>query len=320
MNIRTLSAIGLMGLAMIGASPSARAQPVLTIGTNQPGTIFHSAGSAIAKVVKDAKDIEMRVQPFAGSGPLLALIEQKKLDFAIVNVFEMSQAMNGREPFSEEHPNLRVVSSLFKTHVGFLVPADSPIEELADIRGKSVASGYSSAPIIELMRQAIMANAGVEDGEVTAVPVPNSVRGGDLMESGRVDVAFLSLGSGKVAELDAALGGVRFLSLSPEDGDVAAMREVMPQGSALAVQPAPNRPGVGKGTRLLGYDIVLVTHEDTDAETVQAVLDVLANEQDALAQSLPSFDELTVEAMGGVPNIPYHPAAEQAFETLGSAE
>src|SRR5690606_7881324 len=92
------SAIALAAVALAAPSalvPAASAASVLTIGTAQPGTITNSAGSALAKVMKEKRGVEVRVQPFAGSGPLMALVQQGKLDLAIVNVFEMAQAMNG---------------------------------------------------------------------------------------------------------------------------------------------------------------------------------------------------------------------------------
>lgn len=295
---------------------SALAQSVVTIGTNPAGTIFNSAGSALASVMSETAGINARVQPFAGSGPLLSLIQQKRLDLAVVNVFEMSQAMKGETPSTEQHPDLRAVSSLFQSSVGFLVPASSDIKTLADIKGHSVASQFSAAPIIELMRKAIMANAGVADSDVSLVPVPNTVKGADLLKTGRVDVAFLSMGSGAVAELDATLGGVRFLSLSTDAAAQAEMQKIMPQGVAAKIAPAANRPGVGDDTYLLTYDVVVAANKDTDVKVVEAVIKTLANEKEKLAAALPLFRSLTVEKMKGVPNIPYHDAAAGIYASL----
>jgi len=308
--------IAATALLSIGLGGAALAQSVVTIGTNPAGTIFNSAGSALASVMSETAGVNARVQPFAGSGPLMSLIEQKRLDLAIVNVFEMSQAMKGETPSTEAHPDLRVVSSLFQSSVGFLVPAKSEIKTLADIKGHTVAAQFSSAPIIELMRKAIMANGDVADSAVELVPVPNTVRAGDLMKGGRLDVAFLSLGSGAVSELDATLGGVRFLSLSPEPAAQTRMQAIMPQGFAGKIAPAANRPGVGDDTYLLSYDVAVVAHKDADPKIVEAVITTLATQKDKLIAALPMFRSLTVEQMKGVPNIPYHDAAAGVYAKL----
>lgn len=297
---------------------AAGAADVVTIGTAQPGTITNSAGSALAKVMKEKRNIEVRVQPFAGSGPLLALVQQGKLDLAIVNVFEMAQAMNGEPPFEGKAPDLRVVSSLFQSYVGFLVPKDSAIKTLPEIKGKNIPSGFSAAPIIEPMRKAIFANAGVTDAEVKLVPVPNSVRSADLMQQGRLDIAFLSIGSGKVNEVDAAVGGIRFLSMSDAPKDVEAMRKIMPQASVVALKAAPNLAGIADGTKVMGYDFVLVANKSAKPAMVKDAIDVLAHNRAELGAAVPQFKTATNAQMAGVPNVPYHPAALDALKALGT--
>jgi TRAP transporter TAXI family solute receptor len=311
------SVLALAG-AMAFATQSFAAERVVTLGTAAPGSLTNSAGSAIAKVMKEKRGTEVRVQPFAGSGPLVALVQQKKLDLCIVNVFELDQAMKGQPPFQSASPDLRALSSIFQSYVGFLVAKDSPIKTLADLKGKNIPSGYSAAPIIEPMRKSILANAGITDDQVNLVPVPNSVRSGDLLQQGRVDVAFLSIGSGKVAELDAAMGGVRFLSLSGDPKDVAAMQKVMPQALASPLTAAPSRPGIEDGTRVLGYDFLLVAHKDADQDLVRAAVDVLMRERQALAAALPHFGTLTLERQASVPAVPYHPAAIEIYKQLGA--
>ncbi|MGE5147073.1 MAG: TAXI family TRAP transporter solute-binding subunit, partial [Candidatus Eiseniibacteriota bacterium] len=167
MRLKTLISATIILAAGLAVAGTAGAAEVVTIGTAQAGTITNSAGAALAKVMKEKRHLEVRVQPFAGSGPLLALVQQGKLDLAIVNVFEMAQAMNGEKPFESKSPDLRVASSLFQSYVGFLVPKDSAIKTLPEIKGKKIPSGFSAAPIIEPMRKAIFANAGVTDADVT---------------------------------------------------------------------------------------------------------------------------------------------------------
>ncbi len=318
MNAKTLRTLTIAALTLLGSALPSWAAGVITIGTNPPGTLFYAAGAALAKVMSQTTGLQVRSQPFAGSGALLSLVQSKQLDMAVVNVFEMSQAMHGEIPYKTKHPDLRVISSLFRSQVGFLVPDDSSIKTLADIKGKSIAGGYSAAPIIDLMRKAIMANAGITDKEMHVMPVPNTIRGGDLLKSHRVDIGFLSVGSAKVSELGAQMGGVRFLSMSDDPAAVARMRKIMPQSSAVLIQPAAHRPGIPKPTRVLGYDVVLVANKDIDPKIVKAAIDTLANQHEALGAALPRFKELTLEQMSGVPNADYLPSAEAEFKALAA--
>lgn len=305
------AAVSMLALLLL-APFHVSANEVTSVGTNQPGSIFYSSGTAIAEVMQGV-DVQMRVQPYAGSGPLMALVNQGVLDFAIVNAFEMSRAIDGNSPFSQEHPNLRVASSLFKSYVGFLVPEDSNIVELKDIAGHSLASGYTAAPIIDLMRLAILANAGLSDDDIATIPVPNTLRGGDLISSGRADVGFLSAGSGKVAELNATMSGVRFLSLYDDEEAVSALQNVMPQGTPAPLSRDIMPPGVEKDTNLLSYDVVLVTNNRVSEELVYKVVAALAENGEKLASIVPYFKGIDIEQMSGVPGLPYHNGALNFF-------
>ncbi|WP_167855990.1 TAXI family TRAP transporter solute-binding subunit [Natronospirillum operosum] len=308
---RLLLPLSLLITGLLASAPAA--SQTVTIGTNQPGTLFYSTGVGLSETLEN-QGINARVQPYAGSGPLMALVNQGELDFAVVNVFEVSRALDGEVPFNSEHPNLRVVAGLFESQVGFLVDDDSDIQELSDIAGKRVAAGYSSAPIIELMRQAIVANAGLSDSDITTVSVPNTPRGGELLSSGRVDVAFLSAGSGSVEELEASMGGVRFLSLYDDDAAVEATQQIMPQGYPAPMDRESLPAGIAADTNLLTYAVVLVAHRDFDPAAIESVLQAMEEGSEELGNAVANFRGIDRERMRGVPNIPYHDAALNYFD------
>ena len=99
------------------------------------------------------------------------------------------------------------------------------------------------------------------------------------------------------------MGGVRFLSMSDAPKDVEAMRKLMPQASVVPLKAAPNRVGIADGTKVMGYDFVLVTYKDAKPEVVRSAIDVLAKDRAELGAALPHFKSLTNEQMAGVPNI-----------------
>lgn len=68
-----------LGLAASALVVDARAQGVsVNIGTNPPATAFYAVGSALAKVVSEAGDVRMNVQPYAGSSTFLPLIAVRR--------------------------------------------------------------------------------------------------------------------------------------------------------------------------------------------------------------------------------------------------
>lgn len=299
--------VGTLGVLPLGAQANA----TMTIGTNQPGSLFYSTGVAVSEALS-RNGVDSRVQSYAGSGPLMALVDQGALDLAVVNVFEMSQAVNGQPPFKKTHPNLRVVARLFDGQIGAVVAAKSDIKNLSDIKGKRMTAGYASSPIAELMRKAIVANAGLTDKDIVTVSVPNANRSGELLGSGRVDVGFLAVGSGSAEELNASLGGIRFLSLDDSEEAVLALQAVMPQGYPAPVINRESPPvGTDADTLVLTYGVVLVAHKDYDSEKIVQILQALEDNVAHLESSVTNFQGIERAKMGGALNIPYHDAARQ---------
>ena len=60
-----LSALAVLAAATLGSGTSASAQ-TYGIATMQPGTLNHTTGSAIAKVLKEKANMNALVQPTAG--------------------------------------------------------------------------------------------------------------------------------------------------------------------------------------------------------------------------------------------------------------
>ena len=71
----------------------------------------------------------------------------------------------------------------------------------------------------------MLATGGLTPGDLKTVMVPNVVRGVDELIAGRVDVTVFAIGGAKVAEADAALGGIRFLPLDNSPAARAALKQ-----------------------------------------------------------------------------------------------
>ncbi len=139
----------------------------------------------------------------------------------------------------------------------------------------------------------LLANAGISINDMRPVLVPNLIRGIDELIAGRVDVSFFALGQAKIAEAEAAIsGGIRFLPVDTTPAAVEAMLKVVQVGYVDRVNPAPNLPGVREPIMVAHYDYVAFANKDVPAERVKTITRVLAEQKDAMAQSLPLFRRL----------------------------
>jgi TRAP transporter TAXI family solute receptor len=196
----------------LAVAPTAVAQPV-GLGTSPQGTLTYAIGAAVAKTLTEAGHLQARVQPSSGTGAMIPLVNSGEIDLGFANTLELYDAFHGVGTFDKRpNPDLRTVAVIFPIKVGLFVRADSPIKSIKDMKGHTVAYGFTSQEIIKKTVDAMLATAGLSIKDLKPVMVPNLVRGVDEFIAGRADITTFALGSGKVSEADAAVG-IRFISL-----------------------------------------------------------------------------------------------------------
>ena len=85
------------------------------LATMQPGTLAHTAASAIAKVLKEKGGINTLVQPTAGESVLIPMVAKGEIDLGIANMLEV---IDGVETGRLQN-DLRVIGSIYTLRIGF---------------------------------------------------------------------------------------------------------------------------------------------------------------------------------------------------------
>src|SRR5262245_21033114 len=180
--------VGATFLVSVGLSTAAVAQPV-GLGTSPQGTLTYAVGAAVSKVLGDTGSIQSRVQPSSGTGTMIPLVNSGEVDMGFANTLELYDAFHGVGTFDKRpNPKLRTVGVIFPIRVGLFVKNDSPIKTIADMKGKTVASGFTSQEIIQKTVDAMLATGGLSMKDMKSVLVPNLIRGVDELIAGRVDI------------------------------------------------------------------------------------------------------------------------------------
>ena len=306
-----------LGLIAYVMAASAHAQPV-GIGTMGQGTLGYSIGAAIAAVLQEKAGIQVRIQPAAGTSAYLPLIDSGELDFGIANIIEARGSIEGLESLGgRKLPNLRFASVLFPFRVALFVRKDGPINSIAELKGKRVSAGFRSQATIEEIVTGVLANGGLTMKDVTPILVPNVVRGADEFAAGKADAAFFAIGGAKVSEVDAAVGGVRFLPLDTAPAAVKRMTDLVPGAYVAEVQPRSGLAGIDKAIPVMAYDYVLLTGKHVPPEQVEKALKTLADNKAALVAAFAAFNDFDPKRMGLSTGLPVHPGAESYFKAAG---
>lgn len=290
----------------------------LAIGTGSQGAQTYSVGSAIANVAVEKGDIRMVVQPHGSTGKVAPLVNSGRLDFGLANILETGNAINGKGPFKDRaQDNLRVVGVIYPFRVGLFVRSDSEATNITEIKGKSISSEYSGHRIIKILNTALLANGGLSYDDMKGVPTVNLIGNADNFTEGQTEVGFFALGSGKVAQMNAAVGGLRFLSLDDSDAAVARMKAVLAPAYLDLVEPREDLVGIVGPTKVMAYNYLIYAGTHVSDDDVYAITKLIAENGAALSEIRSTFKDLDPAAMPKAGNLPFHSGAIKYYTEQG---
>jgi TRAP transporter TAXI family solute receptor len=276
----------------------------------QPGTLNHTTGSAIAKVLKEKGNLNVLVQPTAGETTLIPMVGRGEAELGIANIHEVLKVTRGAG--TGQQPDLRLIGTIHPLRVAFFVRKDSAMKTMADLRGKKVTTGYSAMRTIDPLIRAILITGGLTEKDIVPVPVPNVIRGADEFMSGSTDMFFFAFGAAKVREVDASAGGLRALQV-PAAGMEEA-NKIAPYGYLTKGTPSPFFVGVAEPTDVYTYDNMLFTHAKVKDEIVYKMIETLETNKAELVSVQPALREFSAANLHKQYDIPYHPAALKFFK------
>jgi TRAP transporter TAXI family solute receptor len=303
----------LAGLAA-AASAGAAAQ-TYGIATMQPGTLNHTTGSAIAKVLKEKGGLNVLVQPTAGETTLIPMVGRAEAEMGIANIAEMGNVAKGTSAAGAQ-PDLRLIGAIHPLRVGFYVRKDGPLKTIADLKGMRVPLGYSAMRTQDAMTTAVLATAGLTPSDVQAVPVPNVVRGADAFAGGSADTFTFAFGGGKLREVDATVGGVRVLEVA--EAGLPASRKHFPFGYLSEVKPGAAFTGVTAPMKVFSFDNILFTNAKVTDELVYKIIDTMESNKAELVAVQPALRDFSAAGLYvDYDVVPYHPGALKYFKDKG---
>lgn len=307
-----------LGLALAAGTASAQ---VVTVASGAQGSLAYNTGQAVAKVAND-NGITARTQPLVG---YLPLINSGEVDFGFSNGVEAEYVVSGTGNYDREHPNIRLVGTMFNLTTGLMAPCDLGLETVADLAEQAgdlrIASEYTSSTIIPFYIMGGLANAGVSYDDFQKVPVASFVAGINALGDGLVDVALVSLNSGAGQQSSVKLqsrGGLCYVSLDDSDAGQAAFKEFLPAGNIVSLGQNENVNGLGAyGANLMSIPWMMLTNGDVSDDLVYQMTKTVAENKEALKASFGAFARANAQTMAPANAATYHPGAVKYFEEAG---
>jgi hypothetical protein len=146
------------------------------------------------------------------------------------------------------------------------------------------------------------------------------VRGVDDFIGGRADITTFALGSAKVSEADAAVNGIRYISLSDTPAALAGLKQEFRTAYIAQARPEPRYAGVKEPINIMQYDYTLFASDKVKPEMIKKITDILATHKDALGASHPLFKEMDLKRLYSDIEVPYHDGAKAYYADKGIQE
>jgi hypothetical protein len=303
--------------AMFAAS-AAYAEPIGFASSN-PGSIYHTSATAIAKLANEKAGLEATVHPFASPTVYLPAINTGEFAFGLTNIEELRVAVTGTRQFEgRKQENLRAVAIMYPLRVALFVRNDSPIKTISDLKGKRVVDGYTSQKTIPPLLDAEYATVGMTRADIQPINVPNVVGGANAFISGKADAFFFALGAPKVREANASVGGIRVLDIANTAENRAVIKKHFPPAYLRLEKPRKGNPGVTEPTHVISYDAVVVASTNTPDDVVYALAKAMHDNKKDLVAVFPVFNLFDPNRLAAnLEPIQWHPGTIRFLKEKG---
>jgi uncharacterized protein len=330
---RGLACASLLFVALPGGAGAQTETRFFRIGAASTGGSFFEIGGVVAAAISSPVEgsacatgggcgvpgLVAVAQATQGSIENLRLINAKQLESGFAQADLAAMAYSGTGPFAEDRPmpQLRAIASLVPEALHVVVRADSSIQSIADLAGKTIAVGESGSGTA-INAKVLLAAAGIGDGDAVRKNL-RPAQAAEEMQAGTLDALILA-GSYPVPAIQelAATIPVRLL---PVSGPIATKLEKEFSFYGAAAIPAGTYRHVDTDTPSVGFFALWVVDANADADLIHDIIRAVWSE--GAAKLFAGIDPIgkqikLANALNGV-SLPLHPGAERFYREAGFA-
>jgi TRAP transporter TAXI family solute receptor len=305
-----LKALGL-GVTLALAVTAAPAAELKFMTGPQGGSWIPLGGQLKDLWEKAIPGLNVQASPGAGMANVRG-VEEGKADIGFGNSISTVDAIKGNKPFTKPHDNVCNIATLYPQYYQLVVPADSGINSVKDLKGKGVTT-QQRGNTGELITQQILQVNGLSynDVKMSFVSYTDSV---NQMKDGHASAFGLGTTIPAGSVMDVAAGrDIKLLDLS---GNLDAMRKINP-GYTLVNVPKGTYPKQDKDIKVIGYATHVVASCKIPAETAYTMTKTIAQNVGNLQSIVKAISGLNAKGMAEDIGVPFHPGAAKYYKEAG---
>lgn len=318
----------------VTVSASADAQSFFRIVSGSAGGNYFPMAGVLANAISNPPGS----RPCEKGGPcgvpgLIAIAQSANGSVANVNAIQSGTAesglaqsdvaywgYNGTGVFEGKSKldKLRFLASLYPEHIHVVLPKDSTVQRLEDLKGKRIGVGLpaSGAQVGALL---ILNAVGLEKNVNFQAEELNTAQSAERIQDGQLD-AFLTVTgapSSGIAQL-ASISGMRLLAIPKEVQDKVIAEAPFYFSSDI---PAGAYEGQDQAVNTLAVGAQWLVSADQPEDLVYGITKALWNETTKkLLKHHAKGKDVTLETALGGRGIPLHPGAERFYKEAGLVE
>lgn len=314
--LSTVGAAALVGLAGCGGGGggggggNGDGPQFVTIGTGGTGGVYYPLGGGMADILNQNLDVEASAESTGASVENCRLVANEEMTMALALGNSVLLAVNGEGDFEEALP-LSAAFGAYQNATQVVVPANSPVQTLADMEGLTVSVGAPGSGT-EVIAEELLGVYGLTYDDIDEQRLSFSETASALQD-GQIDAGFWSVAypASSIQDL-ASQRDIRLIDFPDEE-----MNQITSEFDYYnaATVPGGTYQGVEEDVQVPGVTNTMIVREDMNEDSVYDIVEAIYENLDQLAEVHPAaeqFEETAREAP-----IDLHPGAAQYFDDAG---
>ena len=298
------------------STPGKPAYPAGEVGfaTGVPRGVYERYGQMLQAYVRTAMPgVELRLDASEGSPDNLQRVVSGRDSFAIATADAVATYSGPGKP------RLRAIARLYDDYMQLVVPEDSTVGKVADLKGLKVSVGQPLSGVNLVTRRLLVAAGLDPDHDITPAPlgIGEAV---DALRAGRIDAFFWSGGlpTGAVDELSRQVP-IRLVPLghlaerlhrAGGDGAEAYRAAVMPADAYPQALP------VDTPVSTVAVANLMVTRDDTDTGLVQSMTRAVIDSRDSIGAQVHAAQLVDLRTALYTDPLPLHEGARRYYASV----
>lgn len=314
-------ALGAAAIALSLTAGGAMAQQRVFFGiaTGGTGGTYYPLGGMLAQLISnkatiDGKKVSATAESAGASVANAKLLGNKEIESAFVAADILDAAYNGRAQFDGQPvKNLRALAALYPETVQLVTRANSGINSIKDLKGKSISSGSPGSGQYQLLTDLLRVN-GMSRSDVKE-DSSSFTQAVDKIKDGNLDATLITAGVPTAAVTDFAQA--HDLKIVPISGpEVAVLLKEQPYYTQVNL-PANTYKGQTADVPTLAVLAVWATHDGVSDEAAYEVTKALFENLPIMGQVHVQGKNIKLDTATAVGTTPIHPGALKYYKEKG---